>query len=176
MQRWMNRVQKERPADLAGQRLIAASYFQGLGSAVGQLSFGLVHAVGQRSSLLSEAQAMQRAASARSEVIRREREGYHRPDGSIAARIPDSKGVLAVTNRQLIVFGYHQGFFRTRIEPPFARIEMSDLAGWSHATGKFAWTLNLVFSDDSDIGLDLPIANRPADFVEALAIPPMLAD
>jgi len=168
MQRWMNRVQKERPADLAGQQLIAAIYFQGLGSAAGQLTFGSVHAAGQRSSRINDAQAMQNAFAARDEVIAREREGFHRPSGSLAADFPDSKGVLAVTDLQLIVFGYHQGLFRTRIEAPVTRIALSDLSGWSHTPGGFAWTLNLAFRDDSDVGLDLPIANKPAEFVEAL--------
>ncbi len=170
MQRWMNRVQKERPADLAGQQLSAAIYFQGLGSAAGQLTFGSVHAAGQRSSLINEAQAMQNAVAARDQVIAREREVFHRPRGSLAADFPDSKGVLAVTDRQLIVFGYHQGLFRTRIEAPITRIALSDLSGWSHTPGGFAWTLNLAFRDDSDVGLDLPMANKPAEFVEALGI------
>jgi hypothetical protein len=166
----MNRIQKERPADLAGQQLTAAIYFQGLGSAAGQLTFGSVHAAGQRSSRINDAQALQNAAAARDEVIAREREGFHRPRGSLAADFPDSKGVLAVTDRQLIVFGYHQGLFRTRIEAPITRIALSDLSGWSHTPGGFAWTLNLAFRDDSDVGLDLPIANKPAEFVEALGI------
>jgi hypothetical protein len=169
----MDRLYKERAADLAGQKLIAASYFQGLGSAAGQLTFGLVHAAGQRASFINNAQAMQHAADTRQQVIARQREGFHRPPGSLAADFPDSKGVLAVTDSQLIVFDYHQGIFRTRVEAPVTRIVLSDLSGWSHSTGKFAWTLNLAFRDESDVGLDLPIANKPATFVEVLGIPAM---
>ncbi len=169
MKRWMGRIQKDRRADLAGQPLIAASYFQGLGSAAGQLTFGLMHAAGKRASFINEAQAVQYAQQARSEVMQRERKGFYRPAGSMAAGFPDSKGVLAVTERELIVFGYHQGIFRTRVEAPITRIALGDLSGWSHCRGKFAWTLNLAFCDDSDVGLDLPIANKPAEFIKALS-------
>ncbi|MFA7439112.1 hypothetical protein [Castellaniella sp.] len=171
MNRWMARVKKERPADLAGQTLVAASYFQGLGSAAAQLTYGLAKAAGELNPLMSRADAEQRAASQSQQVIARTREGFHRPPGSLAAGFPDSKGVLAVTDSLLFVFGYHQGIFRTRIEAPQVCIALEDLTGWSHVRGSFAWTLNLSFNDDSDVGLDLPIANRPGAFIEALGIP-----
>jgi hypothetical protein len=161
---WTKRIRKSRAKDIAGETLIAASYFLGRGSTTAQLMFGAVTSVGGAAFNYA-------AVQGRNTMLESAREGYHSPPGSLAASIPDSKGILAVTDKSLIVFGYRQGFFSTSIEDPVARIDRAHLVGWSLSPGKMASVLNLAFDDDSTQGIELPMANRPADFAAALDIP-----
>lgn len=163
---WTARVAKQRSGDLAAdEELLGAIYFQGRGSAVGQITFGLA------SGIVGGALGNRIALDKRNEILDRSRSGFHTPEGSIAARVPDDKGVLAVTSRRLIVFGYTQGVFSTKIEAPVVDIPIERLAGWSYTSGKVAAVLNLAFDDESDVGVELPRANRPDRFAEQLGIP-----
>lgn len=161
---WIKRIQKSRASDIAGESLIAASYFQGRGSAGAQLAFGALTSVG--GAALNYA-----AVKGRNAILEHSRDGYNTPPGSLADSIPDTKGVLAVTEYSLIVFGYRQGIFSTAIEAPVARFARERVIGWSYASGKMASVLNLAFDDDSTIGIELPMANRPDRFAAALEIP-----
>jgi len=163
---WTSRVTKDRADDLApGEQVRAATYFQGRGSAMGQITFGVA------SGIVGGAFGNRTGLDARNKIIERSRAGFHTPEGSIAAGIPDDKGVLAVTTDRLIVFGYKQGVFSTKILDPVVDIAIERLVGWSYTSGKVASVLNLAFDDDSDVGVELPMANRPDRFAEALEIP-----
>lgn len=163
---WTARVTKDRAGDLAADEQVrAATYFQGRGSAMGQITFGLA------TGIVGGALANSKGLDARNKIIERSRSGFHTPDGSIAARIPDDKGILAVTTHRLIVFGYKQGVFSTKVLDPVVDIPFERLAGWSYTSKKVASVLNLAFDDDSDVGIELPRANRPDQFAEALDIP-----
>ncbi|HSL56294.1 MAG TPA: hypothetical protein VK866_00470 [Acidimicrobiales bacterium] len=163
---WTARVAKDRAGDLApGEELRAAIYFQGRGSAMGQITFGLA------SGIVGGAVGNRIAVDKRNEILGRSRSAFHTPEGSIAARVPDDKGVLAVTTARLIVFGYKQGMFSTKVEAPVVDIPIERLVGWSYTSGKVASVLNLAFDDESDVGVELPRANRPDRFAEQLAIP-----
>lgn len=163
---WTARVTKDRAGDLAaGEAMHAAIYFQGRGSAMGQITFGLA------SGIVGGALGNRKGLDVRNKIIDRSRAGFHTPDGSVAAKIPDDKGVLAVTTLRLIVFGYQQGVFSTKILDPVVDIPVDRLVGWSYTRGKVASVLNLAFDDDSDVGVELPRANRPDEFAERLQIP-----
>jgi hypothetical protein len=163
---WTARVAKQRSDDLAaGEVLRGAIYFQGRGSAVGQITFGLA------SGLVGGALGNRVGLDKRNEILARSRSGFNTPEGSIAARVPDDKGVLAVTSDRLIVFGYTQGVFSTKIDAPVVDIPIERLVGWSYSPGKVAGVLNLAFDDESDVGIELPRANRPDRFAEQLGIP-----
>ncbi len=167
MQNWNKRVLKERASDFgAGENLRAAIYFQGRGSLMGQVIFGMVSKGGQAS--VPERVIAERMASA---AGAQEREGYNTFEGSIAARFPDDKGVIAVTDQQLMVFGYSQGVFKTKITDPVASVPFLDLTGWSYRTGKVSSVLDMQFSDGSSVGLELPRANKPDEFAATLGIP-----
>jgi hypothetical protein len=161
---WMKRVTKSREADLEGETLIAATYFLGRGSTNGQILFGALSSVGGVAFNLA-------AVQGRAQVMQSTRAGYDSPAGSLGASIPDSKGILAVTDRSLIVFGYRQGIFTTSIEAPVARIARDRLIGWSFTPGTMASVLNFAFDDGSTQGIELPVANRPAEFAARLEIP-----
>lgn len=163
---WTARVTKDRAADLRdGEAVIAATYFQGRGSATGQIMFGAV------TGMVGGALANRIAHSGRGAHLERSRSGFHRPEGSVAAEVPDDKGILAITDQRLIVFGYKQGMFSTRILDPVVDIPLERLAGWSYTPKKIASVLNLAFDDGSDTGIELPMANKPDRFAEELAIP-----
>lgn len=163
---WKKRVAKSRAKDIEGETLLAATYFQGRGSTSAQIAFGALTSVGG-------AALNYVAVKGRNAILETSREGHNTPPGSLADGFPDAKGVLAVTDRTLVVFGYHQGFFSTRIEDPVARIPRERVVGWSFKPGKMASLLNLAFDDDSTIGIELPVANKPAAFAAALEIPTM---
>jgi hypothetical protein len=163
---WIKRINKSRARDIAGEALLAATYFQGRGSASAQILFGSLTSVG--GALVNYA-----ALQGRNRILEKAQEGHNTPPGSLADGFPDAKGVLAVTDKSLVVFGYHQGFFSTRIEDPVARIPRERVLGWSFKPGKIASLLNLAFDDDSTIGIELPMANKPAVFASALNIPTM---
>jgi hypothetical protein len=163
---WTTRVTKDRAGDLTpGEQVLAATYFQGRGSAMGQITFGMA------TGLIGGALGNRKGLDVRNTIIERSRAGFHTPDGSVAALVPDDKGVLAVTSQRLIVFGYKQGVFSTKIEDPIIDIPIDRLVGWSYTPGKVASVLNLAFDDDSDVGIELPRANKPDRFAETLDIP-----
>jgi hypothetical protein len=162
----MKRIRKTREADLEGEELIAATYFLGRGSTSGQILFGALTSVGGVAFNLA-------AVEGRGKVMQSTRAGYDSPPGSLGASIPDSKGILAVTDRSLIVFGYRQGIFSTSIEAPVARIGRERLVGWSFTPGRMASVLNFAFDDGSTQGIELPVANKPAEFAARLEIPQM---
>jgi hypothetical protein len=161
---WMKGLTTSRASDLAGEDLIAATYFLGLGSTGGQILFGALTAVGGAAFNLA-------AVEGRAAVMKSQRDSHDSPTGSLAASIPDSKGILAVTDRNLIVFGYHQGIFTTRIEAPVTRIGRDRLVGWALQPGRMASVLNLAFDDGSTQGIELPVANKPAHFAASAGIP-----
>lgn len=163
---WQARVTKERSHDLrAGEQVIAATYFQGRGSAVGQIMFGAV------TGIVGGAIANRIALDQRNAHLDRSREGFHRPEGSVAAAVPDDKGILAITDQRLIVFAYKQGVFSTKILDTLVDIPLEHLVGWSYTPKKVASVLNLAFDDGSDTGIELPMANKPDRFADALGIP-----
>jgi hypothetical protein len=161
---WVKRIMKTRAADIGDETLIAATYVLGRGSTLGQITFGALSSVGGAS---MNAAALQK----RGQVLHSAREGYDSPPGSLGASLPDSKGILAVTDRSLIVFGYRQGVFTTSIEPPVARIGRDRLAGWSYSPNKMAPVVNFAFDDGSTNGFEIPFANNPEEFARRLEIP-----
>jgi len=163
---WTKRITKSRAQDIVGETLLGATYFQGRGSASAQILFGSLTGVG--GALVNYA-----ALQGRNMLLESAKKGHITPPGSLADGFPDAKGILAVTDKSLIVFGYHQGIFSTRVEDPVARIPRERVLGWSHRPGRMASLLNLAFDDGSTIGIELPMANRPAAFAAALDIPTM---
>ncbi len=61
---WTKRVREERAADIAPDEVQAACYFQGRGSAIGQITYGAVRGIGGE--VIGRALANQKAASVRS--------------------------------------------------------------------------------------------------------------
>jgi len=166
MPNWVKRITKERAEDLgAAETLVAATYFQGRGSTMAQVSFGAA------SGIVGGAIGNRLGLDAQQRFLSKGKEGYNTFPGSMASRVPDDKGVLAVTSDRVIVFAYHQGALKTRIEAPVLAMAVADLVGWSYRSGKLAGVINLAFSDGSDVGIEVPRANRPEDFVTTLAIP-----
>lgn len=164
--KWAARVAKDRAQDLReGEQVVAATYFQGRGSAAGQVMFGAV------SGTVGGLIANRLAHNQGSRHIERSRTGFHRPEGSIAAALPDHVGVLAITDQRLLGFGYKQGAFRTAILDPVVDIPIERLVGWSFSPGKLTAVLNLAFDDGSDTGVEIPRVNKPNEFAEALGIP-----
>lgn len=165
MSRWFKRVSKERSQDLLPEETLrAATYFQGFGSASIHMARGLATA-GRGSAILEGA----------AEGINEAREAagnpYSASEGSLAAALSNPVGVLAVTDKRLIVFGFSQGFFTTKILDPTAIFPIEQVAGWSYKPGSLVGTLNLAFSDGSSAGLEIPRANMPAAFARTLDIP-----
>ena len=174
MPNWIKRVNKERAQDLRpDETLLAASYFLGRGGTVGQIAFGMTRGIGRDVLGAQTGMVDVAATEAGRESISRSQEGYNTFEGSIAATIRDDKGVLAVTDRRLIFFGYSQGMMKTRILDVTADIDRVDVVGWSFQPGKMAAVVNLAFSDGSSIGIEIPRANKPAQFASTLAIPEM---
>lgn len=168
---WTKRVTKERAEDLGSdEKVVAATYFQGRGSTSGQVAFGMTRGIG-RNVMGAGAAADVIAARAGGTAGARSREGQDVYEGSLAAKLPDDKGVLAVTDSRIIVFGYSQGVLKTKILDPVAVIDRSDLVGWSFKSGKLAAVVNLAFSDDSAVGIEVPRANKPSQFTTTLGIP-----
>lgn len=168
---WIKRINKERQADLQpGEQLIAASYYQGRGSALGQLIFGVAREVGT-GLLPTQSLADRQGAEARDRVVQKARDVDNTPAGSIAGAIPDDKGVIAFTDHRIIVFGYKQGMFKTAIEDVAVSIDQAQLTGWSFSSAKVAGTLNMAFADGSDIGIEIPWANKPDEFAATLGVP-----
>ena len=133
---------------------------------MGQVIFGMVSKGGQAS-----AQGRAIASGMASAAGASEREGYNTFEGSIAAQFPDDKGVVGVTDQRLIVFGYSQGVFKTKITDVVASIPFSDLTGWSYRPSKVSSVLDMEFSDGSSVGIELPRANKPDEFAATLGIP-----
>jgi hypothetical protein len=167
----MKRVAETQGGHLGGdERLTAACYFQGRGSTAGQLTFGMTQGLGK----LAESKILEhKAGEARHAAMAGSKDGYNTFDGSIAARFPGDKGVVAVTDKRIIVFGYKQGVFKTKIEDPVAEIDLGQLAGWAYRRGKLASVLDMAFTDESSVGIELPRANKPDEFAAALNIPTM---
>jgi hypothetical protein len=164
MSRWIKRVTKERADDLKGEKVIAATYWQTLGSAAAQIQVGMTATSGNTvQKELSAERAVEALASgqARQNIF----------EGSIAATFPETFGVLAVTDKHLIPFGYSQGAFRTRIEDPTGHIPRERLAGWVWKPGMLLASFTFLFDDGSCRIVEVPRANRPADFAAALGIP-----
>jgi hypothetical protein len=171
---WIKRVKKERAQDLRpDETVLAASYFLGRGGTAGQISFGLARGVGTDVLGAPTGMADIAATAAGREAISRSKEGYNTFEGSMAATIRDDKGILAVTNRRLIFFGYSQGMLKTKILDVATDIDRVNVVGWSFKPGKMAAVVNLAFSDGSSIGIEIPRANKPAEFASTLAIPEM---
>jgi len=168
---WKARVQKEHSSDLeSGETLREATFFQGRGTLAGQLTFGMVEGLGRTMSGKGSVagQIGRRVAGPAGEAARK---GYNTFEGSLAAQLPDDKGVVAVTDRRLLVFGYSQGVFRTRITDPVASIPLQDLHGWFYRPGKLAGVVDLIFSDGSTVGIEIGRANKPDRFAADLGIP-----
>lgn len=164
MSRWVKRVNGERAADLQGETLIAATYWQTLGSAAAQVQVGMTANSGNRV-------AQEHAADRAAEALSSGKASQNIFEGSLAATFPEVFGVLAVTERHLIPFAYHAGFFRTRIEDPTGRIPRERLAGWVWKPGTLLASFTFLFDDESCRIVEVPRANRPADFAAALGIP-----
>ncbi len=168
---WKARVLKERGPDLdPGETLREATFFQGRGTLAGQLTFGMVEGLGRTMSGRGSVagQMGHRMSGPAGEAAR---EGYDTFEGSLAAGLPNDKGVLAVTDRRLVVFGYSQGVFRTRITDPVTSIPLQDLRGWFYRPGKLAGVIDLSFSDGSTVGVEVGRANKPDQFAADLGIP-----
>ena len=168
---WVKRVHKERSADLQGESVRAACYFQGYGSASSQIAYGMTRGIltDVADTPLGTAETFAGRAADRQ---RRRAEGANTaPDGSIAALFPNTKGVLAVTDGRLIAFTYKQGVFSTKIEEPAVVLPLTQLEGWFFKSGSIASVLSLAFTDDSEIHLELPVANKPNSFADTLQIP-----
>ncbi len=164
MSRWIKRVTKERADDLQGETLIAATYWQTLGVAAAQIQVGMTATSGNHTAKeLSAERAFEALTSgqARQNIF----------EGSLAATFPETVGVLAVTDKHLILFGFTQGAFRTRIEDPTGRIPRERLAGWVWKPGMLLASFTFLFDDESCRIVEVPRANRPADFAAALDIP-----
>jgi len=170
---WKKRVNKERAADLNGETLEAATYYQGFGSAAGQIAFGMASGVGRMTNLVTNADAQADGADLRTKIITRKRDGFNMPEGSVAASFPNIVGIFAITDKRLIAFPYKQGFFSTKILDPVVSVDREQLAGWSYRKGSLVWSVFLAFVDESDLGLEIPRVNKPSAFVEALGIPEM---
>jgi len=80
---------------------------------------------------------------------------------------------MAVTDKRLVFFGYSQGLVKTRVEAPEASIDRTELVGWSYKSGKLSSVLNFAFSDESDVGIEIPRGNKPNAFAAELQIPEM---
>ncbi len=168
---WEKRVAKERASDFGpGENLRAATFFQGRGTLAGLIKFALVREVGGNLGP-SQSVADLRAAAAGRKTMAEAKEGHNTFEGSIAAQFPDDKGVVAFTNERLIVFGYSQGVFKTKITDVVATISLPDLVGWSYRTSKVSSVLEMAFSDGSNVGIELPRANKPDKFAATLGIP-----
>lgn len=167
---WKKRVSKERSEDLNGEPLVGATFFQGRGTLMGQLVFATVREFGHKA---DQGASVAIAAASVAGVNAKERgsQGYNTFDGSVAAQFPDDKGVLAFTDRRLIVFGYSQGMFKTKITDVVASVPLEQMVGWSYQSSKVSSVLNMAFKDGSDVGIELPRANKPDEFAAELGIP-----
>jgi len=171
---WIKRINKEQPQAIeADETLIAASYFQGRGSAAGQIAFGMVRGIGTNVAGIGSLVSGLTGSAAGATAGKRPKSGYNTFEGSIADQIPNSKGVMAVTDKRLVFFGYKQGALKTRVEAPEASINRDELVGWSYKSGKVSSVLNFAFSDESDVGIEIPRANKPDAFAAELEIPEM---
>lgn len=156
---WKKRLNKEQSeAFEPGEKLIAASYFQGRGSTAGSVGFA---AAGGGGVGLLVGSAMAKKA----------KKADNTPEDSIAAQLRHNKGVVAFTDRNIYVFGYKQGMVKPKILDPVAKISRNDLVGWSYKSGKLTGTINFAFADESDVGINIPKANKPDQFAAELAIP-----
>lgn len=167
---WKKRVTKERLDDLNNEHLRAATFFQGRGTLMGQLVFATVREFGHKA---DQGAGIATAAASVAGVNAKERgsQGYNTFEGSIAAQFPDDRGVVAFTDRRLIVFGYSQGVFKTKITDVVASVPLEQMVGWSYQTSKVSSVLNMAFKDGSDVGIELPRANKPDEFAAELGIP-----
>ncbi len=171
MPKWTTRLERERADDFhPGEAIRAASYFLGRGSTAGQIAFGMVRGVG-RNVLDAGAIADVAASQAGTDAAIRSRDGYNTFSGSIASTIPNDKGIIAITDSRIVVFGYKQGVFTTKILDVVTAIDRSHLVGWSYTPGKLATVVNMAFSDDSNVGIEIPRANKPSEFASTLGIP-----
>jgi len=165
MPNWFKRVTKERSQDLLpGETLRAATYYQGYGSAAGQIAYGATRGAG---GALRE----ERAGDLRASAMARAGSVHDAPEGSMAAHIPHPVGVLAVTDQRVVFFGYKQGFFTTKILDPAASFTFQQLTGWSYQRGSLVSTLHMSFADGSTVGLEIPRINKPDTFASTLGIP-----
>ncbi len=168
---WPKRVNKERGGDLLpDEELVDACFFQGRGSLDAMIAFA-----GRRfgpnpgdkvdSQLTAEAQQFAEAAK------QAEMSQNHAPEGSMGSKIPDDKGVIAVTTRRVIFFAYKQGTFKTKIEDPTLAVSREDVRSWEYTSGKATSELALGFSDGSHMVIELPRLNKPDDFAAKVGIP-----
>ena len=164
MSRWVRRVSAERGADLQGETLIAATFWQTHGSAAAQVHIGMTATSGNS---VPREHAADRAAEAMASGKARQ----NIFEGSLAASFPEVVGILAVTDKHLIPFAYHAGFFRSRIEDPTGRIPRERLADWFWKPGFVLASFTFLFDDESCRMIEVPRANRPASFAAALGIP-----
>ncbi len=168
---WKARVLKDRGSDLeSAETLREATFYQGRGTLAGQLTFGMVEGLGRTMSGKGSVagQLGRRMSGPAGEAAR---EGHNTFVGSLAAQLPDDKGVIAVSDRRLLVFGYSQGMFKTRITDPVASIPLEKLQGWFYRPGKLAGVVDLSFDDGSTVGIEIGRANRPDRFASSLGIP-----
>ena len=89
----------------------------------------------------------------------------------MGSKIPDDKGVIAVTSQRVLFFGYKQGVFKTKIEDPTLAIARSDLRAWEYTKGNATSELAMDFSDGSKMVIELPRLNKPDDFASTVGIP-----
>lgn len=165
---WKKRVTKERSNDLRpDEELVDACFFQGRGTLRSMLKFAVVKEV----SPFSDGIAQQHAASAMQKAFQEGQAENIAPEGSLAAQIPDDKGVIAFTTMRLLVFRYKQGTFKTKIEDLVLEIPRHELVDWQYQSGKATSLFGLTFGDGSSIAIELPRLNKPDDFARAVGAP-----
>jgi len=86
---WIKRINKEYPQAIeADETLIAASYFQGRGTAAGQIAFGMVQGIHKSVPGIGRAISHSKSVIAREAASKRSKSGYNTFEGSIASQIP----------------------------------------------------------------------------------------
>jgi hypothetical protein len=165
---WKKRVSKDRAGDLrADEELIDACFFQGRGTLSAMVRFGAIQEFAPGPDFVVDREA----ARAQNQAMAAGQAKNFTPDGSLAARIPDDKGVIAITTQRVLVFGYKQGVFSTKIEDLALDVSRQEVVDWQYQSGKATSLMGMTFTDESSIAIELPRLNKPDDFARAINIP-----
>lgn len=164
---WKKRVLKDRSGDLqADEELVDACFFQGRGTLSAMLDFAVKHHYAEGNAIDEQA-----ASVSRDKVKQLNLDKNFAPEGSLASKVPDDKGVIAITTQRLIVFGYKQGIFKTAVEAPTLAVSRQSIVDWQYQSGKATSLMGMQFDDESSVAIELPRLNKPDDFARAIGIP-----